>query len=288
MVINSNIELNPSLYFNSVKEFHKRYSIPIDKPSFDLLQEILLYFSRIPYENMSKIIKLSQKFDDPLKIRFPDEVLEDHFRYNLGGTCFAITFLLKTILTFHGYNCYIVMADMKWGTNIHCAIILVHNSQPYLIDPGYLLHHPLPLPKKQPVIVKTPYAGIKLSWDRINKVYNLHTFNCDDIKWRYKFINKPVPKHVFVDFWLSSFQWNSMNAICIATVRENKMIYIHKDFMRKTNYNEKKNYNLKNNYLQTISHLLEIDHLKIEEALEALGRNRKIKAERGLWKPKSG
>ncbi|MEJ2628506.1 MAG: hypothetical protein P8078_08120 [bacterium] len=49
-----------------------------------------------------------------------------------------------------------------------------------------------------------------------------------------------------------------------------------------------KNYNLKNNYLQTISHLLEIDHLKIEEALEALGRNRKIKTERGLWKPKSG
>lgn len=288
MIKDCTIELIPSNYFNVVKEFHKKYSIPMQKPSFNLLREILFYFSRIPYENMSKIIKLYKNFNDMYKIRFPDEVLEDHFKYNLGGTCFSITFLLKTILTFHGFDCYTVMADMNWGSNVHCALILRYNSRYYLIDPGYLLNYPLPLPEEQPIIVRTPYSGIKLTYNKIHKIYNLHTFNNQVIKWRYKFLNKPIPDNIFLDYWLSSFQWNSMNAICIATVIENQMVYIHKNYMRKTTYEGKKNFNLKKDYLGTISGLLKINPQIIEEALEALMKNKEIRKDRGLWKPKSG
>ncbi len=286
MNTNSKIELIPSHFFDSIKEFNKKYSISNHRVSIDLLKEILYYFLKIPYENMSKIIKLCNKFDDPFKIRLPDEVLEDHFKYNFGGTCFSITFLLKTVLTFHGFNSYLVMADMNWGRNIHCGIIVIHNSQKYLVDPGYLLSQPLPLSKKQPVIIRTPFSGIKLTFNKKNNFYNLFTFNYKILKWRYKFMDKPVPEEKFLKFWLSSFQWNSMNAVCIATIFENKMIYIHRTFMRETTFYGKRNYNLKKNFSEAISNLLKINPQKIEEALDAVEKNRKIKKERGLWKPK--
>jgi len=282
MVINTDIELVPSHFLNSVKEFNKKYSIMIRKPSIKLLKEILYYFSRIPYENMSKIIKLYKKFDDPVKLRLPDEVMEDHFRFNFGGTCFSITFLLKTILTFHGFKGHIVMADMNWGKNVHCAMVIVVDSQPYLVDPGYLLNQPLHLCQKQPVITRTPFSGIKLIFDESNKSYNLYTFNNKSIKWRYKFIDKPVPEKEFLQFWISSFNWNSMNAICIATVVEEKMVYIHRTFMRESTFYGKRNYNLKRKFPETVSHLLKIDHQKIEEAMEALEKNKIIRQELGI------
>ncbi|MFO7888973.1 MAG: arylamine N-acetyltransferase [bacterium] len=285
MAINTDIDLVTAHYFNSVQEFNRKYSISIRKPSINLLKEILYYFSRIPYENMSKIIKRYKNFDDPLKIRFPDEVMEDHFKFNFGGTCFSVTFLLKTILTFHGFKGYIVMADMNWGKNVHCAFVVVHNSQSYLVDPGYLLNQPLYLSRGKPVITRTPFSGIKLKFDECNNSYILYTFNNKNIKWRYKFVNKPVSEKEFLEYWLSSFNWNSMNAICIATVIENKMIYIHRTFMRETTFYDKINHNLKGNLPETISNILKINHQKIEEAIEALEKNKMIKQEQEIWKP---
>ncbi len=285
MAINTDIDLVTSHYFNSVQKFNRKYSISIRKPSIDLLKEILYYFSRIPYENMSKIIKLYKNFDNPIKIRFPDEVIEDYFKFNFGGTCFSVTFLLKTILTFHGFKGYIVMADMNWGKNVHCAYVVVHNFQSYLVDPGYLLNQPLYLSRKKPVTTRTPFSGIKLSFDENNNSYNLYTFNNKNIKWRYKFIDKSVPEKEFLEYWVSSFNWNSMNAICIATVIDEKMVYIHRTFMRETTFYGKKNYNLKRKFSETISNLLKIDHQKIEEAMEAVEKNKIIKQEQGIWKP---
>jgi len=285
MAINKDIVLVSSHYFNSVQEFNRKYSISIRNPSIDLLKEILYYFSGIPYENMSKIIKLYKNFDDPVKIRFPDEVIEDHFKFNFGGTCFAVTYLLKTILAFHRFKGYIVMADMNWGKNVHCAFIVVHNSKSYLVDPGYLLNQPLYLSREKTVTTSTPFSKITLRYDKNNNSYNLYTFNNKNIKWRYRFVNKPVPEKEFLEFWVSSFNWNSMNAICIATVMKDKMVYIHRTFMRETTLYGKKNYNLKGNLPETISYLLKIDHLKIEEAIEALEKSKIIKQEKGIWKP---
>lgn len=285
METNCTIESTPSDFFNSVKEFNQRYSVSSHKPSLKKLQEILYYFSGIPYENMSKIIKLCNNFDDINKIRYPDEVLQDHFRYNLGGTCFSITFLLKTILTFHGFNNYVVMADMNWGRNVHCAIVVTHDSQDYLVDPGYLLSQPLSLPHQKSVITRTSFSGVKLEFIKKNNYYNLYTFNNKILKWRYKFINRPVSEKEFFEFWLSSFQWNSMNSICIASVCDNEMIYIHRNFMRKTTFYQKKNFNLKKNFTETISSILKINPQKIEEALESVEMVKQIKKERGLWKP---
>jgi len=274
----SKIELMPSHFFSVVKEFNKRHAISTGKPSLPKLKEILYHFSKIPYENMSKIIKLIHHFDEINKIRYPDEVLQDHFRYNLGGTCFSITFLLKTILTFHGFNNYVIMADMNWGKNVHCAVVVTHDSQNYLVDPGYLLSQPLPLPHQNPVIIRTSFSGVKLEFIRNNN-YNLYTFNNNMLKWRYTFINKPISEEEFLEFWLSSFQWNSMNSICIASVCEDEMVYIHRTFMRKTTFYQKKNYNLKKNFTETITRILNIEPQKIEEALESVKMVRQRKKE---------
>ena len=66
----------------------------------DTLTRILVSFARIPYENISKLIKLSETGGEWDRFRLPAEVWEDFRRNNLGGTCFSLTFFLWAILDF--------------------------------------------------------------------------------------------------------------------------------------------------------------------------------------------
>ncbi len=110
------IHLDPLKYIDSVEEFFDYFHLPSKKAELDHLQEILQNFAKIPYENISKIIKLSRNFDSQVcKIRLPEEVIEDHISSQLGGTCFSLTFFLQSILAQNGFTCYPVMADMNAG-----------------------------------------------------------------------------------------------------------------------------------------------------------------------------
>jgi len=125
----------------AVRLFRRRYNILSGRrPDEILLQNILAGFANLPYENLSKIIKFHRHgAHEAERLRLPEEVIEDHLRRRLGGTCFSLTFFLQAILLHHGFTCYIVMADMRAGKNIHGAMIVWLNGVKHLVDPGYLL-----------------------------------------------------------------------------------------------------------------------------------------------------
>ena len=270
----------------TVDDFKSYFSIQNFHPWIEYLEKILTSFSKLPYENISKIIKYKNNFDSANKIRLPFEIMEDHKSHNLGGTCFSLTFFLQTILKQQGFICYPVMADMNWGKNVHCTTIVDLNGQKYLIDPGYLLTRPMILSQGQSKIFKTEFSGIELRYQFEERKYDLFTFNQHQNKWRYKFEDKPVPDAEFFQHWLSSFEWNSMNGICLTKVKQEKLIYVHKTFMRETSYHGKKNFNIKNNYHQTLQDVFGIDKELVEEALVAVDFQKKRKQELGLWVPK--
>jgi arylamine N-acetyltransferase len=240
----------------------------------ELLRKILAGFSNLPYENLSKIIKFWRyRENEAQRLRLPEEVLEDHLRFHLGGTCFSLTFFLQTLLVNHRFACYPIMGDMRAGRNVHCALVVFLDQVKYLVDPGYLLRQPMALDPSKSRLYHTEFTGVELRFDPQNEAYDVFTFNRQEIKWRYRFVDRPTPSEEFLQHWQASFYRNSIHGICLTRATEQELIYIHKDFMRISSLEGKRNVSIKRNYHGTIQQLFGIAPEYVEQALAALREN---------------
>ena len=276
--------LLPENHTDSVRYFQDFFQLRLGKADLPTLQKILEKFATIPYENISKIIKLSRSWENENKLRFPEEVMDDHANFRLGGTCFSLTFFLETILLHQGFQCYPVMADMKAGKNIHCAIIVLFDNKKFLADPGYLLNTPMEMNPQQPRIYRTPTTGVELQFNQGLGCYQLFTFNKEKMTWRYNFVDRPCPSDEFLTHWQASFIKPSMHGICLTKIQNDGYIFIHKNFMRETTFTAKRNFNIKQNYHQTIQEIFGIDKQLIEQAQAALEINMAKERELGIFK----
>ena len=282
------IELfDTSNHDSAVGYFNSYFSISRGRTRFELLQGVLSNFSQFPYENLSKIIKHYKLPSSTDKFRLPGEVMEDHVTRHLGGTCFSLCYFLHTILVHWDFLCYPVMADMRWGKNVHCALIVLIDNDKYLVDPGYLLNQPMEMNEKKPRVLMTPFSGVELVFRAETALYELFTFNREKLNWRYRFKDRHVSADEFLSHWKSSFGWNSMHGLCLTKVQKGKMIYIHKTYMQETSYDVKKKFNIKNHVHGTINKLFAIDAQITEEALSAVEGNMNREREKGLWVPSS-
>ena len=144
------------------------------KKVVDLCNQI----SNITYENLTKIIRLEQTGSATGARKLDDSDQNDIDSWMGGGTCFSMTWHLYQTLTDMGFKPRLVMGHKRKERNIHCALILpdpdpstpslrlsaqddtpypkategsdliAHTS--YLLDPGYLIFDPLPMPLPQP------------------------------------------------------------------------------------------------------------------------------------------
>lgn len=277
--------LNPFIHTAGVKLFHQYFEITQKPANLEYLKEILFHFSKLPYENLSKIISHSEETDMIRKLRLPLEVMEGYISHKLGGTCFSLTFFLYCILVHAGYSCYPVMADMKWAQNSHCVLILLYDGSKYLVDPGYLFNQPMELHPQKPRIYDSDFSGIELAYREELNTYEVYTFNRTEMKWRYRFQDRPCPLEEFLRFWVSSFYWNSMHGLCLTRAERGRLIYVHKYFMRESTYEGKANYNIKKDYHQKIYEAFGIEPVIVERALSALAINMARERELGLWTP---
>ncbi|NIR47222.1 hypothetical protein GWO43_01890 [candidate division KSB1 bacterium] len=277
------IHLDPTHHADAVQTFFEAFKLPRKPATLNFLAEILEQFARIPYENISKIIKYNQSWHPDFNdIRLPEEVIDDHITHRLGGTCFSLTFFLQCILTQSGYLCYPVMADMRAGPNIHCCLIVILDSVKYLVDPGYVLTQPMEINPQKPKLYRTEFAGVELQFDQSNLHYNLFTFNKNETKWRYRFRDRAVPLDEFSQHWLASFGWNSMHGICLTKVMKGGLIFVHKNFMRETTFTGKKNFNIRKDYHARIHDIFGIGKQIIEQGRAALEENLKREREQLL------
>lgn len=280
--IKHNIQLDPHGQSEGVWEFTDFFKLRAQKPSLLFLEDILQHYANIPYENVSKIIKLNQYHHQrgPI-IRLPAEVMHEHISHKLGGTCFSLTFFLHSILAQHGFDTYPVMADMRAGRNIHCCLIVVLDEVKYLVDPGYLLTRPMELNPTKPRLFRGEFTGVELRYHVQNQHYDLFTFDKMSTKWRYRFQDRPVPPEEFLQHWLASFGWNSMNGLCLTRIMPGGLLYVRKNFMRETTFQGKKNHNIRKNYHASIQEYFGIDPQVIEQARAALTENLAMKMANG-------
>lgn len=211
---------------DNLGRFFDRYALPQSTADLRFLTELAKAYSKLPYENVTKILKDTRSSSTLEKLRRTDELLEDHLRWNTGGTCFSLCNALQDILQHCGFDSFIAMADMHYGRNIHCAII-VRLGRNYLLDPGYLLHEPILLPQTQ-IEYQTVMNTVLLE-NEGDDIYSLSTKENGIQKWRYRLFARPVSQQEFERHWIHSFSLNSMEHILLTRRDEGGRLYYRKD-----------------------------------------------------------
>jgi arylamine N-acetyltransferase len=196
------------------------------------LRELAVVFSKLPYENISKIIRLSFSGDPSRALRLPLEVVSDHLAKGLGGTCFSLTFLVERVLKSLGFDAYKVMADMNSGSNVHCLVLVREGEATYMIDPGYALCEVIRLPEVR-TQVACPHALVEVV-STGEALFSLYTTDVSGRKWRYRFEDRPVPEVDFERYWVASFSKPTLSNICLTRMTPRGHIYLRKDFFKLT------------------------------------------------------
>jgi arylamine N-acetyltransferase len=196
----------------------------------DFLRELTVHFARLPYENISKIIRLSVSGDPGQSLRLPSEVARDHIEKNFGGTCFSLTFFLERVLASFGFDVYKVMADMNSGRNVHCLVVVREGGCRYLIDPGYALYEVIRLPQVS-TQVACPHAVVEVTSSGSGR-FSLWTTDASGRKWRYAFTDVPVDEADFERYWIESFTRPALHNICLTRMTPRGHIYLRKDFFK--------------------------------------------------------
>lgn len=195
--------------------------------------DLVQAFSRLPYENVSKILKTRQEGGPEQWRRRPLEVIEDHLAFGLGGTCYSLTHFLRVILARDGRRALPVLADMPNAPDRHCALVIEQNGQPYLLDPGYLINEPLRLPDTETRLM-TPRGELLLVRNHQAERMDLFSLSPDGSrKLRYSLKPRPVDDATFLDRWRASFSWPQMNQLLITRHIPEGQLYLHNRHLRR-------------------------------------------------------
>jgi len=271
-----------SSHGEAVQLFQEYFALGRPRADLDALRLILRHYAQIPYENVSKIIKVAKNSDPEAKFRLPRELMEDHIDHRLGGTCFSLTYFLEQILLASGYSCHKAMAHMQAGENIHCVIVVELAKDHFLVDPGYLLWEPLPLSSERSQVTYTPRGGVELEYDANGGLFHVFTFDIGGRKRRYRFSDRAVSEGEFREHWIASFSKPTMHNILLNQLTEKGQLYIRGKHLRLTSLSEEKKANIRQDYHRQIHDLFGIDPRWVEEALSI------VKRQRLEWKQQKG
>ena len=261
--------LDPLSHKASVSLFFSFFELGRQKPNMRFLEKLMTHYAKLPYENISKLVKLQNNYRSPNRIRLPEEVMAGYVDNHLGGTCFSLTFFLYAILCECEFLCYPVIAHMQRGPNSHCALVLLMQDKKYLIDPGYLLNQPLQIHKDVSRFFRTEHTGVETLFDPENESYSLSTFHGGNKKFRYTFKDAPLSMQEFMLHWLDSFYWPGMRGICLSQLNQSGMVYVHNDFVQVQNEQGKQKGRVENIHL-LIKETFHIEPEWIERAQAAI------------------
>jgi len=265
VLINSHPLLDPASYEQELSRFLKEFKFKGEKPSLDHIMAVSRYFSRLPYENVSKILKHAQRQGQDA-FRLPDELVDDHFAWSAGGTCFSLSYLLMGIYRLLGYEAYPLICDLNWGQNNHSAIKLNFSRQDYLVDPGYMIFKPLPLIERPVQSQISADTGISLRFQAETESYALYTFRKHQFVRRYQFKAPEVNLSEFAEHWKASFELPGMDDITLIRVSGYDMLFIQGDFVKFTSPEESRKFRETDLAEKLIHDRFRIPLEKVEEA----------------------
>ena len=233
--------------------FFDHYCISPDRPDRDSLRMILSYFSHIPWENLTKFLIKAQRFPAENRLRLADTVIGEHIEKGAGGTCFSLTESLGAILTFAGFQCRPVMADMNHGRNIHCALcVTAGDGSLFLADPGYLVPEPVLMEPGKTTQIETSLQTLVWEPSEGDNSFDLFSVDGNVRNWRYRIRMDPVSSAEFRSHWQRSFDATGMNSLHLNRRSEGGRLSAHNLNLRRVTSGGNTNEKLKGSYPEKI------------------------------------
>jgi arylamine N-acetyltransferase len=175
--------------------------------SLDELDRLHRAFLReVPFENVTKLLKAARTGASPASIRTPVEFWDEHLRWGSGGTCFAATFAYQFLLRYLGFTSRLLFCHLPAELRqAHAALLVETDTGDVLVDVGYALPLPVPLPEGGALRRKTPYYDLEL---RSGPGEEWLVFSEDDRgqRFRYRFQARPVSEAEFRTAWGRTFR----------------------------------------------------------------------------------
>lgn len=258
----------------AVQDFLKLVRIDPPKPSVNALGELVRAFMRFPYENLTKIIRADREPDPIKRMRTPDIVLGDHLDIGAGGTCFSLTRFFHSVLTRCGYPSGPVMCDRSYGPDTHCALIAEVEGSRYLVDPGYLLEHPVELPMEGSARIETPLSEARLTRLGETSQYLLSTVNGGRETIRYRLKDSDVGEAEFKKRWIDSFGWAQMNQLLVTRLERNGHVYLRDTHLKHSTVENRSREKIDRNFEKVVQRTFGIDEGVVERAMSITLRKR--------------
>lgn len=89
---------------NVLTNFMAHFGLQPGGSSQSSLESIAAAFARLPYENITKIIKYAEAGSPEKARRSPGEVISGHIAWGTGGTCFSLTSALRHLVRSLGWE----------------------------------------------------------------------------------------------------------------------------------------------------------------------------------------
>ncbi|MBN1984257.1 MAG: arylamine N-acetyltransferase [Chitinivibrionales bacterium] len=210
--------------------------------SVEYLSHLAHAFSAIPYENLTKILKMGVEKNPLTSRREPDEVIDDHIRFGTGGTCFSLTTTFYSIVKSAGWQAAPILADRSFGENTHSALLVWIDGRAHLLDPGYLIVNPIPLDITCSRVIKTSFNDLVLIPHTDSKKIDLCTEQNGERKYRLTFKTDPVDMGDFVKAWHGSFKNSMMRYPVVTRLVNDRQLYLQQDKLveRGRNFNQRR------------------------------------------------
>jgi arylamine N-acetyltransferase len=214
-----------------LREFLRANAIDDSQQPLELLTAVASAFARLPFENLTKIIKEAESGRAEEARRAPREVLTDHWTQGAGGTCFALTSTLLYLVRALGWQAEPILADRRYGADTHSALVVWINGGLHLLDPGYLIVRPLLLPTQGEVRMPTAFNELILVPQQSGALVELHTYQNQQNTYRLTYKAKPVDAGEFLRAWDVSFEADMMRYPVLSRVAGGRQIYLQKQHL---------------------------------------------------------
>jgi arylamine N-acetyltransferase len=213
------------LVMDILPEFLTRFDIRRDQSPRKVLSDVVAAFARLPYENITKIIRWEEAGTPEKARRSPGEVIQNHFQWGTGGTCFSLTSALMHLVRSLGWNAEYILADRRYGQDTHCALLVRFDGTPHLLDPGFLILDPIPVSSSVQGI-DTGFTRLMLSPDGGDGRISLSTVRNGSKIYRLTYKTSPVEAGEFSKAWDASFDWDMMQYPLLTRTVASSQIYL--------------------------------------------------------------